>query len=326
MSTNDFDPDSRTGAGAGRGTETKTDTDTDTGTATTPTHTDTTPPVDDTKPDTRGPTVGEVEATAQLELLVEENRRLRSEYAQARQTRYRRTALGLTVLGTIAIAGGILFPDGRQVLFALAGTGLFGGLLTYYLTPGQFVAAEVGERVYGAAATNEAALVSELGLREDRIYLPGNGTIPARLFVPQYLEYDYPDDLTAPIVTEGNQRGLVLEATGAGLFEEFERTLATDLATDPTPLSNQLTDAIVEQFELAQRATPDVDTEDGRLTVAVSGSAFGAVDRFDHPIASFLAVGLAVGLDTPVELEVARGDDRADWLITCRWVDENREQ
>lgn len=312
-STNDFEPNGRT------------DTDGDE-TTDPPNRTDAPQSGDGTESDTRASTVDEFEAAAQIELLVEENRRLRSEYARARQTRYRRTALGLAAVGAVAVAAGILFPDGQQVLFALAGTGLFGGLLTYYLAPGQFVAAEVGERVYGAAATNEAALVSELGLRDDRLYLPGDDTVLARLFVPQYLEYDYPETLTTPIVTEGSQRGLVLEATGSGLFEEFERALATDLATGPAELATQLTDALVEQFELARSADPDVDTDGERLTVAISGSAFGPVDRFDHPIASFLAVGVAVGLDSPVELEVARGDDRADWLVTCRWAGDERDE
>ncbi|WP_276253011.1 hypothetical protein [Halomontanus rarus] len=322
MSTNDFDSTSAE-------TETGTDTVTDAnrGADSTPAANridgDGSRSADSAADETRAPAADEVDVAAQIELLVEENRRLRSEYAQARQTRYRRTALGLVALGAVATGAGILFPDGQQVLFALAGTGLFGGLLTYYLAPGRFVAAEVGERVYGAAATNEAAIVSELGLRDDRLYIPGDDTVPPRLFVPQYLEYDYPETLTTPIVTEGSQRGLVLEATGAGLFEEFERTLATDLETDPSELSTQLADALVEQFELARSADPDVDTDDERLTVGISGSAFGPVDRFDHPIASFLAVGVAVGLDSPVELEVARGDDRADWLVTCRWVGED---
>lgn len=96
----------------------------------------------------------DLEQTARAELLAEENRRLRAEYARTQQTRYRRTAYGLAALGVLAVLGGLLFPNARGVLFALGGTGLFGGLLTLYLTPGQFVAADVGERVYAAMAAN----------------------------------------------------------------------------------------------------------------------------------------------------------------------------
>ncbi|WP_306059817.1 hypothetical protein [Natronococcus wangiae] len=259
------------------------------------------------------------QAAARAELLAEENRRLRAEYARARQSQYRRTAIGLVAIGLVAIATGIAFPGSREVLVALGATGLFGGLLTYYLTPGQFVAASVGERVYAAWAENGAAIASELGLRDERVYLPDDGSATARLYVPLHAAYEPPTDYGGPIVLEEDERGLVLTPTGATLFEELRRVLPGDLASAATPLAAQLCDGLVEQFELAGSADADVDPADGRVTVAISDSAFGAVDRFDHPIGSFVAVGLAVGLERPVTLEVDPGDERADWLVTCRF-------
>ncbi|WP_126663191.1 hypothetical protein [Haloterrigena salifodinae] len=258
------------------------------------------------------------ELAAQVELLADENRRLREEYVRARQSRYRATAIGLAAIGIVAALGSIAFPDAREVLVALGATGLFGALLTYYLTPSRFVAADVGERVYTASTANVAAIGDELGLRDERVYLPGE-TAPARLYVPQHADYSLPDERAGPIVVDDDSRGLLLEATGAELFRPFERALTGDPAADPAPLAAQLTDGLVEQFELARSAESDVDAGDGRATIAVSDSAFGPIDRFDHPIPSFLAVGFAAGLERPVRLEIAPGDDRADWLITCRW-------
>lgn len=259
----------------------------------------------------------ELELAAQVELLAAENRRLRTEYARARQSRYRNTAFGLAAIGTVAAVGGLLFPDGREVLFALAATGLFGAVLTYYLTPGRFVAGEVGERVYAPLAENEAALADDLGLTDDRLYLPREGTV--RLYVPQRPGGELPEARAGPIVTAEGSRGLLLETTGSGLFAEFERSLAGDLATEPAPLGTQLVDGLVEGFELVESADPDADPQGRRLTVAVTNSAFGDVDRFDHPVAAFVATGVATGLDRPVALEVRPGDDRHDWLVTCRW-------
>lgn len=257
-----------------------------------------------------------LELAAQVDLLAAENRRLREEYARARQSRYRDTAIGLAAIGLVAGLGGLLFPDARDVLVALSSIGLFGAVLTYYLAPSRFVAADVGERVYAATAANLAAIADELGLRDERLYVPAE-TAPARLYVPHSSDYSIPDDRSGPIVVEEGARGLWLEATGGELLREFERALAGDLATDPAALAAQLSDGLVEQFELAGRADADVD--EGRATVAVADSAVGDVDRFDHPIASFLAVGFAAGLERPVALEVTPGDDRADWLVTCRW-------
>ena len=296
--TTDARTDAETASGTGTATAAATEADTDTDT--------------DTDVDDR------LELAARVELLAEENERLREEYVRARRSQYRATAVGLAAVGLVAVLGGVLFPDAREVLVALGGTGLFGAVLTYYLTPSRFVAAEVGERVYAAAAANGAALVDDLGLREERVYVPGE-TEPARLYVPQHAEYAIPEPRAGPIVVDDESRGLLVTATGAELFREFERDLSGDLAAAPPVLAEQVTDALVEQFELVRGADVDVDTERDRATVAVSDSAFGDVDRFDHPVASFLAVGFAAGLERPIELEVTPSDERADWLVTCRW-------
>ena len=272
----------------------------------------------DTDPSTDSDVEDRRELAARVELLAEENERLREEYVRARRSQYRATAVGLAAVGLVAALGGLLFPDAREVLVALGATGLFGAVLTYYLTPSRFVAAEVGERVYAAAAANGAAIVDDLGLHDERVYVPGE-TEPARLYVPQHAEYAIPEPRAGPIVVDDASRGLLLTATGAELFREFERGLTGTLADAPPVLAEQLTDALLEQFELVRSADVDADTERDRVTVAVAGSAFGDVDRFDHPVASFLAVGFAAGLERPIALEVTPGDERADWLLTCRW-------
>ncbi|AFO59085.1 MULTISPECIES: hypothetical protein [unclassified Natrinema] len=267
-----------------------------------------------------------LELAARTELLEAENERLRAEYARTKHSQYRRTAAGLALVGTCAALAAVLLPDGREVLFALASVGLFGGVLTYYLTPGSFVAADVGERIYAAMAANEAAIAGELGLSNDCVYLPDDAA-GVRLYVPQRMTDELPtlDNREGPILTDPEHRGLVLAPTGAPLLEEFERTLTDEFATTPTPLATQLADGLVEQFELAGGAEPDIDVASNRITVAIDDSAFGNLDRFDHPIVSFLAVGLVTGLERPIRLEVTPATERADWLVTCRWQESTEE-
>lgn len=275
------------------------------------------------------PETGEdAELAAQIEVLQEENQRLREEYARARRTQYRRTALALAVVGAIAGLGGVFFPDARTVLFALCGTGLFAAALTRYLTPEQFIAASVGEGIYGSLAATEAALVAELGLQDDRLYLPGPDTaagVSVRLFVPQQADYELPAssalDSLFVLPDDEAERGVALQPSGGPLFAEFRQTLTGDLAEEAETLAAQLSDGLVEQFELARSATVERHEEGASVTIAIDGSAHGAVDRIDHPIASFLGVGFAIGLDRAVSVEATAADgDRADYLVTCSWA------
>jgi hypothetical protein len=257
----------------------------------------------------------------QVELLQEENQRLRAAYTQAKRATYRRTAVGLFGVGLLAALGGVLFPDARTVLFALAGVGVFAGVLTFYLTPERFIPASVGERVYAALADTEAGLVSDLGLSETRIYVPS--TTGVRLFVPQHDQYALPDHDTLAstlVVTEDDRsRGVALEPTGQGLFEEFDRGRAAG-SDDPAVLVDELSEALVEQFEILEAAQPDATPSEGQATVGVEGSSYGIVGGVDHPVASFLAVGLANGLDRPVRVSTrVSADARVDSWVDLEW-------
>ena len=267
---------------------------------------------------------GGAEVTAQLELLEAEIARLRRELSVAHRNKYRRTAYGLSGVGLIAILGALIFPGVQTVLLALGGTGVFAGILTYYLTPERFVSATIGEQVYAALATDRAALIAELDLSQNRVYVPvGRAAASARLFVPQHVEYTVPneDELAATFVipVDERSRGVAFEPSGNALVEEL-RT-ASRVETDTIGESvTQLADGLVEMFELASRTRTDVDLERGRASVAIADSAYGPVDQFDHPIASYLATGIATQLEEPVTLEVTTAeDDRADYLVTCRW-------
>lgn len=260
------------------------------------------------------------ELQGRVEVLEAETDRLRELYQAARRTTYRRTAIGLAGLGILGIAGAAVLPDVRDVLLVLGAIGLFGGLLTYYLTPERFVAADLAERLYDALAGNETALVADLGLSVARVYLPHPETEsrPVTLYVPQRDDDPLPAPaaIEGPLVVTDETKGLALEPTGAALFDEFERTLAGPLADAPAALAEQVTDALVETFELVRATEVDVDAEAGRLTMSVWESTYR--DGFDTPPASFLAVALAVGLETPVRVERTPGDDET-FVVTCRW-------
>ncbi|QLG27437.1 hypothetical protein HUG10_07690 [Halorarum halophilum] len=266
-----------------------------------------------------------VELRAKLDLLAEENQRLRAEYVRARQSQYRRAAIGLASVGLIGVAAGALLPGVRDTLLILGAIGLFGATLTYYLTPERFIAASVGRDVYGALATNEVAVADELGLSDHSVYVPLTGARPARLFVPHRSAYEVPppDELESTFIITENpaSRGLGLVPTGVPLYREFEQSTTGAVADDPAALAAQLGDAIVDVFELADATVADVDDEDGRATLRVTEPVFNSSARFDDPISSLFAVGMAVGLNTPVTAETVTTE--SGFVVTCNWADES---
>lgn len=236
-------------------------------------------------------------------------------------------AFGTISIGAVAV--GVFFPSVRTVLFALGGTGLFAVLLIYYVNLEQSVSATVSEQVYAAHADTYAELASELELKESYVYVPVDQSGPSdrgpvRLFVPRYADYVLPSDdqLRAVIVEppEPRSQGLSVQPTGSDLFETFRSTMLNRVSNSPSVLADQLAEGLVDSLEIATRATPHVTTGEKRISITIEGSAFGAVDRFDHPIASFVATGIALQLSQPVELSVAADDGRADYVITCRWA------
>ena len=271
------------------------------------------------------------ERSARVELLAEENRRLREEVRRARRTRTRRTAGGLAAVGVLALSGAVVLPGVREVLLALSGTGLFAAVLVRSLTPERFVAAPVGERIYEAHAETGRAVVADLGLSEQRVYLPtdtatGAATSPVRLFVPQ-TSRDTPDDVPeTPVRRERDgafavtdaPRGVLWCPTGAGLYHEFEQNLVDEAATGTAALGEQIVDALVDGFELVDGAVAEAGS--GRLSVTVEEGTYGDVDRFDHPVSSFVGSAVAATREHPVTVETT-AEDGADPIVTVRWDD-----
>ena len=271
------------------------------------------------------PTADAVAATAdtpaaletRVAVLEAENRQLREEYARARQTTYRRTAVGLLIVGALGIVGGFGFPEAQTVLFALGGTGVFAGVLTYFITPERFITARVGTRVFEAVRADREAIIDELGLRGDPVYLPGP---EVRLFIPRHEDTPLPsadDQRTLFVVPDDpTTGGVAFHPTGVPLFEEFADSRDQSLDARPQAVASVVADALVNSFELAGSVESAVDTETERLTFEIAGSGLGDPSAIDHPIASFLAVSVVEALSEPVEVTVTDADQLT---VTCRY-------
>lgn len=238
---------------------------------------------------------------AELDVLRAENDRLRADYARARRESHRRTALALAGVGVLAVLGGVVLPDVRSVLFVTGAIGLFGGILTWYLTPERVVPVGVSESIYEATAATLTGIRNELGLQSVTVYVPVGEDV--RGFIPRHREFELPESVASVFVTEDAARGVSFCPSGRRLATEFEKARTTHSPEDPPDTVTQLGDALVEQFEIADGVAVQADTGQSRIFVSLRGVAFGPLTRIDHPAASMLACGLADELDSAVLVE-----------------------
>jgi len=265
----------------------------------------------------------------EIERLQERNDRLQQDYSRARQAEHRRTAVGLAVVGLVALAGAGFLPALREVLVVLGAGGLFGAVLVFYLAPEQFVAAEVTRDVYSAMNRDRVALASELNLSNHQVYVPlSESGSPVRLFIPQYDDFAVPDseELDLPLVVPSDEkaRGVTFTPTGRYLYESFVETVSGTADSGPETLATQLGEALSEQFALVDRIT--VSGGDGKLTVALGDNMYGPPGKLDHPVASVVGVGVARAVGRPVETDAERVQQgRFDYLVTYRWGEQSAD-
>jgi hypothetical protein len=267
-----------------------------------------------------------VTTRAQQELLAIENRRLREQYNRLQRSRYRRVAIGLLLVGVIAGISGFLYPSVANVALILSATGGFGAVLTYYLTPEQFITGSVGIKVSNAYTDHIESLVTELGLSGEQIYDPRVETAQCRLLLPKEDNSDLPDATaladTFVITRDETTYGVALSPTGARLYQEFVAA-TNDIPAEPTAQASAVGEGLVESFEIADNVRVDADPADGRVTAEVTGSLFGDNPSIDDPVVSTLAVAVAVAAESPVTVSTEQRDN--GYTVSYHWTAESSD-
>ncbi len=250
-------------------------------------------------------------------------RRLRRRAECPETARYRNVAAIFVTVGLLAGVGAVIVPDARTVLTALMGTGLFVAALIYVIAPVRVVPAATVERLYRPSADDRSAFVSELGLSDERVYVPGSTTDDTRrsvrLFVPRSstVESPPPERLQTTFVGDIHEPlGLAFRPLGNPLYKVFVSAVTAEPPDEPIAIAEQLSEAIVELFELADSATVHSAGE-GYVRVVVV-PVVDRPDRFDHPVSSLFGVALAETTGRPVSLDVDELDE-GEYAIACRW-------
>lgn len=263
------------------------------------------------------------ESDDRIAVLEAENRRLRRDVARANRVKSRRGTLALGAAGTLALALGAVFPSSQSVLIAVGSTGIFAALLTYYISPRQYLPVSVGEGVYEALVETRDAMAHELGAADEQRYVPAERGEGVRLYVSRcesgHGNSTSAGSLTKTLGVDGSE-AIALYPVGEALFERFERTVAGSLSDRPETLVKQISEGLVDHFELVNWIDEEVELSANRITLGVAGSRLGAVEHVDHPVASFVGVCVARGLNRPVTVQTTPTPDRnVDYVVTCSW-------
>lgn len=266
-----------------------------------------------------------------IEALEKKNRSLKAENEQLRSVAgsrltYRRAAILFVLISATAAGGAVVYPDSRDVLIGIAGTGAFGAVLLGILVQEWLISASVGRAIYETLWQNERQLASRLGTDGVSRYLPPDeGSLGVRLYLSRSLDDPTPpsDSLASSVISVDDHYALLLEPTGNEFIAILERTNG-DLPEDIQAATAVLKEAIVDLFELAVGAeVADLDLSEGsenRVRFRVAGSVLGDAARLDHPIRSIIGVALARIADEPVESE-AWTEDNGVSVFVYQWHD-----
>jgi len=226
------------------------------------------------------------------------------------------TGIGMLLICAAGLlAGAFLFAAVREMLVALSVAAIFGAILLYLVTPERFITASVAGSVTAVMNSNIEALVETTGVVRTPRYVPTTDGV--KLFFPSVAVVSTPPTETLVSADEGSQieDGIVLEPSAKRLVAALGDGAADDYQTLSETLG-LLSSAMVGQFGLADGATIE-SIDDQHATVRVRGSIFDDSTRFDHPIQSFLAVGLAMRVEATVRPTMTV-EDSGDLLITFR--------
>jgi len=264
--------------------------------------------------------------------LTEQTEELHADSLRARDARHRPLAIALAGTGsTVVLVGILLGAHGTATaipsttVIVVGGIGLFTGLFLYYVTPERFVTATVAtalcrtldsvSKSFVEDATTPLYAYASGSTGEDRVHLElstaavstdGEGTLHER----------YGDQ--RPPAPESTPRQMV--PSGLSIYREI----------GPTPPYSEGSTRerilrLAETLNSPLGLVDDVDAtwESDRLVVRIANSTCGPIDRFDHPVPSLLACGLAVETESKVVVGIERLDATDyDWQVACRQLAE----
>lgn len=230
--------------------------------------------------------------------------------------------VGALALGVVGLAAGLavppaLLPDPLPTLLpALGAVALFGGVLNHLLVSGGDLPPVVAQSLADARVADAATRLGGDPPDTARYLPPDSGTGP-RLVAPPASG--------AGADAQPSPGDGTLEPAAATLYRAFESQRSGDPPERPEAVVAALCDALAGGFELATDARIAV-VADNRARIAVEGTALPNLGRFDHPVPSFLGVGLATALDRPVTVTVeVNPDEAADAVVVCRWTPDSAE-
>jgi len=264
-----------------------------------------------------------------VRILTERTNELHADSLRARDAQHRSLATALAGTGISVIFLGILLgahdtPGSvpSTTVTVVGGIGLFIGIFLYYVTPEHFVTAAVVTAVcqtldavsrplsegvttpvYTYASGSGAETEVHLELSQTTVSTDGGET----------MEEHFDKNTNTP---ESPLNQVV--PTGLPLYREVG---PSPPYSEGSTRERSLRLAETLNSPLGLVGSVEAVWEPDQLSVRIADSTCGPIDRFDHPVPSLLACGLAMETQSKVVVETERLDTADfDWQVTCRQV------
>ncbi|SFR67050.1 hypothetical protein [Halogeometricum limi] len=235
-----------------------------------------------------------------------------------RSSQRRRLAFVLAAVGVLTLLVAALLEPYRELLVVLGVFGVYAAALVLFLPEHDSIRSDVATYVYATQNRDRIELVRELGLSDASVYVPTSSG--CRLFVPRNEQFELPDpaELASRRLLRDRDgiRGATFRPCATWLYDSVQPIDGVD---SPTELAEVLRDTLVDEFQLVDSVESDVDSGGGTVVFELTNCRYGGA-QFDHPVTSFLAIGMVAGLGRPVTAEQrATEDDATTFEVVLSW-------
>lgn len=207
----------------------------------------------------------------------------------------RRMGLGFLITGLISLGLGMTNPSLRTILYPLGLISILVAILSIYFPSTNRVPIELVEILVQMRSHDFDQIVDSDEYYTYYLPKPRSSFQSESILVVS--------DTAMQDETRFDEHEIQIRPVGDLMFDVFLDNLKGGTSRNPEILSLQLSEALTELFELVGNVSPHVYADKNTVEFRVDLFEEMSINKLDHPVVSFLAVGLVHGLKKKVTVD-----------------------